>query len=105
MCRKMESGGGDVAGKKAVGDAKTKDVMVLNLKVRWLADSRTLRADFYGGDGGPLPESFERKIEKSFDTFSLIAFVRRAVDDHVEYHEEFMKSLNASMNAKQSSKK
>jgi hypothetical protein len=101
----MENGGGDVAGKKAVGDAKTKDVAVLNLKVRWLADSRTLRADFYRDDGGPLPVSFERKIEKSFDTFSLAAFVRRAVDDHIEYQKEFMKSLNASMNAKQRSKK
>ena len=101
----MESGGGDVADKKAVSDAKTKDAAVLNLKVRWLAKSRTLRADFYGDNGDPLPVSFERKIEKSFDTFSLVAFVRRAVDDHVEYRKEFMKSLNASMNAKQRSKK
>ena len=93
-----------MANKKAVIAAKTEDVEVLNLKVIWLAESRMMKTDFKDSNGGPFG-SFERKIEKSFDTFSLVAFVRRAVDDHVEFHQEFMKSLNASMNAKQRSKK
>jgi len=75
---------------KAVIFAKTEDVEVLNLKVIWLAESRMMKADFKDSNGGPFG-SYERKIDEP-SLYSLVAFVREAVDEYIELR---LKSLNA----------
>ena len=79
-----------MANKKAALAPKTEDVEVLNLKVIWVAESRMLKADFKGSDGGPFG-SYERKINEP-SAYSLVAFVREAVDEYIELR---LKSLNA----------
>jgi len=79
-----------MANNKAVIAAKTEDVEVLNLKVIWLAESRMLKADFKDSNGGPFG-SYERKIDEP-SRYSLVAFVREAVDEYIELR---LKSLNA----------
>ena len=81
--------------------AKNNGVEILNLRVTWREESRTIKADFYNEEGYPMVGGPEKQIDEPFSVDELISLVRDAVEEHFE----FLKSLNAIIKGQQSGKK
>ena len=87
--RKMESGGGN--GEQERGHCcENGRGGGTEFEGDLAAESRMMKADFKDSNGGPFG-SYERKIDEP-SPYSLVAFVREAVDEYIELR---LKSLNA----------